>query len=160
MDIHLYRDGQELPRMSKLPPRWDLSAYPGAARVDTDWTFTSAAATGDESLKAYECTFQRRVPDDQRRCGIPPMLMLGYDLGPMLSLTDTVRPGQVMLFRANAYRLPSLAVNRGGGAFDVLLGLVPRHAPAGTGEPACVGCSPDAELRRNRPTHSRRRLRS
>ncbi|MGH9244841.1 MAG: S8 family serine peptidase [Acidimicrobiales bacterium] len=110
-EIHLYRDGDEIP---EAPPyigafvAYDLPPEPTQYRLTVDdqnshttWDFTSATVTDDETPPGYEC-FETFFAGASTPCRAEPLIFLRYDA--RVGLRNTVPAPSDRQFRVTAYR--------------------------------------------------------
>ncbi|NUP03580.1 MAG: S8 family serine peptidase [Nonomuraea sp.] len=117
-DLHLYRDGTEIPRV-KAPyldnlPAFTLPEGSGTYRLtaknaqhDTEWTFRAPPAK-DQVLPGSFCKYWV-VEGVTEQCRPTPVVFAGYDLDDSLALDNTVRAGRSHTFTVEAYHSPSAA---------------------------------------------------
>ncbi|MEV0090814.1 S8 family serine peptidase [Streptomyces sp. NPDC050738] len=119
-DLHLYRDGKEIPRrVNPEPllasfPSYDLPDGPATYRLtakdernDTAWTF--AAPPGTEHVQpGFQCA-SWVAQGVGERCRPAPAVFVSYDLGAGLSMHNTVAAGRTHRFTVDAYHSPSAA---------------------------------------------------
>ncbi|MFI6799431.1 S8 family peptidase [Streptosporangium canum] len=117
-DLHLYRDGTEIPRVT-VPSLDNLPAFTlpeGAgtyrltaknAQHDTEWTFRAPPAK-EHVLPGSFCKYWI-VEGVTEQCRPTPVVFAGYDLGDTLAMDNTVRAGRSHRFTVEAYHSPSAA---------------------------------------------------
>ncbi|WP_237103016.1 S8 family serine peptidase [Nonomuraea sp. MG754425] len=118
-DLHLYRDGVEIPSapgggpFTKVP-RFTLAQEPGTYRLtakyagnDVEWTFS--APPGKEHVQpGFNCTswFMQGYAE---QCRPVPAVFVSYDLGDRLRLDNTVAARGELSFSVEAYHSDSAA---------------------------------------------------
>ncbi|MFI7056863.1 S8 family peptidase [Streptosporangium canum] len=118
-DLHLYRDGAEIPRLTR--PGWNnvpaftLPKGSGTYRLtaknvqhDTEWTFRSPPAK-EHVLPGSICKLSIITWNLTEYCRPTPVVFAGYDLGDTLAMDNTVRAGRSHRFTVEAYHSPSAA---------------------------------------------------
>jgi subtilisin family serine protease len=111
-DYHLFKDGVEVPAtlIDGILPTFNLPPAAASYRLTADgdqtsaaWTFTSAEPTKDAVRPGHWCVVTSTDP-----CRPESLVYVSYDLGPGLSMDNTVPAGRVHTFTVNAYHGPSL----------------------------------------------------
>ncbi|GGP05165.1 S8 family serine peptidase [Nonomuraea glycinis] len=117
-DLHLYRDGTEIPRVTRPGldnlPAFTLPKGSGTYRLtaknaqhDTEWTFRAPPAK-EHVLPGSFCKYWI-IEGVTEQCRPTPVVFAGYDLGDTLALDNTVRAGRSHRFTVEAYHSPSAA---------------------------------------------------
>ncbi|TXK43266.1 S8 family serine peptidase [Nonomuraea sp. C10] len=117
-EIHLYRDGREIPNAPVEPfatlPRYPLPEGQGVYRLtarndlqDVEWTFT--APPGEDHVKPGLNCYAWWIDGPVEHCRTTPAVYVSYDLGDSLSTGNTVAAGRKHTFELEAYHGPSAA---------------------------------------------------
>jgi len=117
-ELHLYRDGKELPNAPVEPftalPRYPLPESKGNYRLtakndlqDVEWTFT--APQGEDHAKPGLNCYAWWIDGPIENCRTTPAVYVSYDLGDSLSIQNTVAAGRKHTFQLEAYHGPSSA---------------------------------------------------
>ncbi|MEU6798563.1 S8 family serine peptidase [Nonomuraea wenchangensis] len=115
-DLHLYRDGKEIPNTPVDPfmklPRYPLPEGKGAYRLtakndlqDIEWTFTAPPGK-DQTQPGLNC-YAWWIDGAVEQCRTVPAVYVSYDLGGTLSERNTVAAGRRHTFELEAYHGPS-----------------------------------------------------
>ncbi len=122
-EVHLYRDGAELP--TPIPALWDLSQYPQRAHyrlthrvnpaytphpaeISSEWEFTSEHPTSDESVDGFECQGQGGpdAPPGPKLCRVERLLQLSWDFAAGLTVDNTAPAPGAQQLTVYVYRQP------------------------------------------------------
>ncbi|MFB4264650.1 S8 family serine peptidase [Nonomuraea sp. GTA35] len=115
-ELHLYRDGKELPNAPVEPfatlPRYPLPEGAATYRLtakndlqDLEWTFT--APPGKEQVRPGVNCYAWWIDGPVEQCRTVPAVYVSHDLGGTLSIDNTVAAGRRHTFQIEAYHGPS-----------------------------------------------------
>jgi hypothetical protein len=120
-EAHLYRDGQEVVGTGGFPLYFDLTDHPepaayryelnlrapigteGPRQLRSSWAFTSGQPDGNETSPGISCWGQTSVPLVEQTCRVESLLMLGYELGPVLDLRNRAERAGRISFTVDGY---------------------------------------------------------